>query len=102
MTEWGRREYGDYEELGRKLEALEEALLDFQQQVVRMWELGSGASEETRHLAHDAQVLSMVLTLQRLHQQLALEFAAEVDRADVPEGKPHVPPPFDQRNPFGA
>ena len=67
---WGRREYEDYEELGRKLEALRETLYAFQGQVVMMWDLGSGETEQTRHLAHDVQVLDMVLTLQRLHQDL--------------------------------
>lgn len=102
MTEWSRREYEDYEELGRRLDGLSEALLAFQQQVVRMWDLGSGETEQTRHLAPDTQVLKMVITLQDLHKQLALECAAELDESDVPEGKPHVPSPFDQRNPFGA
>jgi chromatin segregation and condensation protein Rec8/ScpA/Scc1 (kleisin family) len=97
MTEWGGREYKDYEELGRRLGALDEALTAFQQQVVRMWNLGSGETEQTRHLAPDAQVLEMVLTLQNLHRQLALECAAELGEADVPEGRPRIPPPFDRR-----
>lgn len=98
MTEWGRREYRDYEELGRRLDALDEALAAFQQQVVHMWDLGSGESKQTRHLAPDAQVLRIVVSLQHLHRQLALEFAAEIDEADVPEGKPRFPPPFDRRD----
>ena len=102
MTEqsgsWGRREYGDYKELGHRLEALREALYAFQVQVVMMWDLGSGETEQTRHLAHDVQVLDMVLTLQRLHQDLTLELAAEVDEKEVPEGKPRFPPPFDRRS----
>ncbi len=101
MTEqvgpWGRREYEDYEELGRRLEVLDAALLAFQQQVVKMWGLGSGEAEETRHLAPDVPVLEMVLRLQRLHQQLTREFSAEVEEADVPEGKPRCPTPFDRR-----
>ncbi len=102
MSEWGRREYGDYEELGQKQEDLVDALSAFQQQVVRMWGFGSGEVEQTRHLAPDIPVLEMVATLKRVHEQLALQCAAEVDEGDVPEGKPRIPPPFDQRGPFGA
>ncbi len=97
-----RREYEDYEELGRRLEAFEDALLALQDQVVKMWEMGRGTTEQTRLLAPDAQVLSMVVTTQRLHQDLALQCAAEVEEKDVPEGKPRIPPPFDRRSPFGA
>lgn len=101
MTEqagpWGKREYEDYEDLGLKLEALDEALLAFQQKVVWMWDLGSGEAKETRHLAPDVPVLEMVLLLQRLHQQLTLEFSVEIEEAGVPEGKPRFPTPFDRR-----
>jgi hypothetical protein len=103
MTEeagsWGRREYEDYEELGRRLEALREALFALQGQVILMWDLGSGETEQTRHLAHDVRVLDMVYTLEQLHQDLALELAAEVDEKEVPEGKPRFPSPLDRRSP---
>ena len=102
MTEesgsWGRREYRDYAELGRRLEALREALSAFQGQIALMWDLGSGETEQTRHLAHDMLVLDMVNTLHRLHQDLGLELAAEIDEKEVPEGKPRFPPPFDRRS----
>ena len=97
-----RRQYEDYEELGRRLAALEEALIALQGEVFRLWGLNSGATEHTRHLTPDVQVLIMVNAAHRLHQQLALECAAEIDEADVPEGKPRIPPPFDHRHPFGV
>jgi hypothetical protein len=96
-----RRTYEDYEDLGQRLSVLEDALIAFQAKVLDMWKWGD---EQGRPMpsTYDTPVLDMVITLQRLHQDLTLECHTEIDAADVPEGKAPVPMPFDQRDPFGA
>lgn len=100
-----RRTYEDYEELGRYLDAAQEAIHKAQAKSFNMFgglepraEVGETVTLETRPAptSYDKQILQAVVILNNLGSELAMNFHAEIEESEVPLGKPRTPPPFDR------
>lgn len=86
-----QRRYENYEELGRRLMAADEALGDLSSFVFGMFQ---SSDERGRPVpsTYDVDLMNRHLYLSDLISQLSLEYHAEAP--EVPEGKPPIPPPF--------
>jgi hypothetical protein len=100
-----RRTYEDYEEMGRYLKAAEEAVHRAQTKSFDMFggldpltEVGETVTLDTRPspTSYDKEILQLVVTLNNLRSELAMNFHAEIAESEVPPGKPRTPPPFDR------
>lgn len=89
----GGRSYEDYEELGRRLVAVERATAELSSLVFKMFQ---SRDEIGRPMpsTYDTELLKRRLDLGRMISQLAFEYRTEAP--EVPEGKPEAPPPFDR------
>jgi hypothetical protein len=93
----GSRGYEDYEELGRRIIAAQEASSQVAALIMHMWPV---EAEDRRPLPsqYDDEMLRRTLDLNELVSQLSLEFHAEIPESEVPPGKPRTPPPFDRQD----
>ena len=103
MVRRKERTYEDYEELGRYLEAAEEDVRRAQRKTLDMIRGLKPLSEdrpvtmETRPAptSHDRRILELVIILDYLRSELAMDFHAEVPESEVPPDRPRTPSPFD-------
>lgn len=89
----GGRTYEDYEELGRRLVAVEKATAELSSLVFGMFQSKDDTGRPVPS-PYDTELLKRRLDLSRMISQLAFEYRAEAP--EVPEGKPEIPPPFDR------
>lgn len=89
------RSYEDYEELGRYLEDVDDALGQLQGKLMYMFPL---EDEERRPLPseYEGHTLDVRFALDKLRYAIVLELDAELPGLEVPPGKPRKPPPFDR------
>lgn len=100
-----KRAYEDYEELGRYLQAAEEAVSRAQTKSLDMFGGLKPVTEDRpvtmdqrpRLTSHDGRLLDAAMILRKLGSELAMDFRAEVPESEVPPGKPPIPPPFDRK-----
>lgn len=97
-----RRTYEDYEEMGRYLEAAQEAV---GQAMSKSYDMFGGLDPVTddrddaidrrpRLTSYDEKILNASMALESLRSELAMNFHAEVPESEVPAGKPRTPSPF--------
>jgi len=86
-----RRSYEAYEEFGERLDRVHVAMADVHGQLMDMWlEVDEQGAPEAQWFAD--HVLKVTYALKGLQREMAREFYAEIDDADVPRDKPRVPP----------
>jgi hypothetical protein len=87
------RSYEDYEELRRRLVAVERATAELSSLVFGMFQTYDDTGRPMPS-TYDTELLKRRLDLGRMISQLAFEYRTEAP--EVPEGKPEIPPPFDR------
>jgi hypothetical protein len=88
-----RKTYQDYEELGRRLVAVEKATAELSSLVFGMFQSQDDRGRPVPS-SYDTELLKRRLDLDRLVSGLTFEYRTEAP--EVPEGKPEAPPPFDR------
>jgi hypothetical protein len=97
-----QRVYEDYEEMGQYLQSAREGVLQAQAKSFDMFGGLDPLTEGTVTMettptptSYDTNILQLVLILNDLRSELAMNFHAEIEESEVPPGKPRTPPPFD-------
>lgn len=101
-----RRTYEDYEEMGRYLEAAQEAVGKAMSKSFDMFggldpvtdDRAPGIDRRPRPTSYDEKILAASTLLESLRSELAMNFQVEIPESEVPAGKPRTPSPFDRED----